>query len=247
LSCISGGESIQYLLFLRDTAMTNLSTIMLAFSLGVSGIRDAPKSDFLFLSRDSIFYQTAAAPRVQQLEDSYPPIQPTAKVSKESSQEVEGENEKMTQETVIFMGAGAPRALGLPLTNDILPGIVKGLQDETLFGNDASSRLSLRASFTAMLPGLGSAFAHPPGISMEALPPITDVISGSDHLLLTSNSPLPDLEMSDLLRGRGLLDRAIFEQVVRKLGRRWALRAALRIAASRQVTASVTPSALAPS
>jgi hypothetical protein len=60
----------------------------------------------------------------------------------------------MTQETVIFLGAGASRALGLPLTNDILPGIVKGLQDETLFGNDASSPVSLCSCFTAMLPGL---------------------------------------------------------------------------------------------
>lgn len=117
-------------------------------------------------------------------------------------------------ETVIFLGAGASRAVGLPMTSDILPGILRGLQKETLFGDDAPSRAALLACLTGILPGLGPLMVNPLKPGLE-LPPVTDVISAIDHHLLTANTPLPDLKLSDLVKGRGLLERAIFEQLVR--------------------------------
>lgn len=123
----------------------------------------------------------------------------------------------MKAETVVFLGAGASRALGLPLTDDILPGILRGLDRKTLFGDDFASRASLQRCLTALLPGLKLDVAPVAGGSTKLLPPITDVISTIDHLLQTSNSPVPDLVLPDLLRGRTLLERAIFEQLVRQV------------------------------
>ena len=61
----------------------------------------------------------------------------------------------MKPETGGFLGAGASRALGLPLTDDILPGDpLTGSVRHTLFGDDESSRTSLRRCLTALLPGL---------------------------------------------------------------------------------------------
>ena len=122
----------------------------------------------------------------------------------------------MKPETVIFLGAGASRALGLPLTDDILPGILRGLHQNTLFGDDAASRTSLHRCLTALLPGLKVESAPASSSDAKLLPPITDVISTLDHLLQTSNSPVPDLVLADLVRGRTLLERAIFEQLVRQ-------------------------------
>jgi hypothetical protein len=120
----------------------------------------------------------------------------------------------VSNETVIFLGAGASRAVGLPMTTDILPGILRGLQKQTLFGDDAPSRGALLACLTGILPGLEGLMDKPLDERRE-LPPVTDVISAIDHHLLTANTPLPDLKLSDLVRGRNLLERAIFEQLVR--------------------------------
>ena len=37
------------------------------------------------------------------------------------------------QETVVFLGAGASKAIGLPLTNEILPAVLTRLRNGDLF------------------------------------------------------------------------------------------------------------------
>ena len=55
--------------------------------------------------------------------------------------------------TVIFLGAGASKGLGLPLTNEIFPSIVEQLLDESgqevLFGGDIAIQERLKRCLSA--------------------------------------------------------------------------------------------------
>jgi hypothetical protein len=54
------------------------------------------------------------------------------------------------------------------------------------------------------------------GAWRAALPLITDVFSAVDHLLITGHAPAPEVTPDDLRRVRVLLERAIFELLVRE-------------------------------
>ena len=124
--------------------------------------------------------------------------------------------------TVVFLGAGASKALGLPLTNEVLWQLLERLQTPSLdgrllFGDDADARMHFGRCLNAVLPGLPKPGASPDTIESwrNRLPPVTDVLSAIDHFL--QSGIVPDLEFSlpDLLRARALLERGIFELLVR--------------------------------
>jgi hypothetical protein len=120
--------------------------------------------------------------------------------------------------TVIFLGAGASKPLGLPLTNDILPEVVDRLINKSLFGADESDqRRILNRCLTAILPGFEklAAAQDPRHTWREALPSITDLLSALDYLAMSGNAPARDFSFSDLIRSRLLLERAVFELLAR--------------------------------
>ena len=119
--------------------------------------------------------------------------------------------------TVVFLGAGASKAFGLPLTGEILPRLLTRLMsktspDQPLFGGDNVDQSELKRCFRAILPGLRFASGSKgqsdrPG----TLPLITDVLSAIDHFLISANGPSPGFTLSRLARARTLLERAVFE------------------------------------
>lgn len=109
---------------------------------------------------------------------------------------------------VLFVGAGASRACGYPVTTEILPAIVKGLRDNS-FNDDLLSarRKPLLAFLEHLMPG-----------SDAALPPsITEVLSIIDHCLDGGHELIPErgAKPLKLREARWLLERAI-ARVIRK-------------------------------
>jgi NAD-dependent SIR2 family protein deacetylase len=121
--------------------------------------------------------------------------------------------------TVIFLGAGASKGLGLPVTQDIFPILHERLYAEPapLFGGDATDQDHLKRCLEAILPGLCDVDVDPQGrdARRDTLPAITDVLSAIDYHLVAANAPSPNVTVSELARGRLLLERAVFELLVR--------------------------------
>jgi hypothetical protein len=120
--------------------------------------------------------------------------------------------------TVVFLGAGASKALGLPLTNEILPALLERLKAQApdgreLFGGSQQAAEHLTRCLEAILPGLRGLLAGSDdhGRWTASLPPITDILSAIDYSLLSGNSPGAGLTLRDLEQSRRLLERAIFE------------------------------------
>src|SRR5262245_34310662 len=85
-----------------------------------------------------------------------------------------------------------------------------------LFGDDARDRELLRRCLQAVLPGLSELSPDAADLALRGrLPLITDVLSVVDHLLLSQNAPGPALSLAELRRGRLLIERAVFELLVR--------------------------------
>lgn len=114
-------------------------------------------------------------------------------------------------DTVLFTGAGASRAIGYPLTSELLPEILRQLEHGTLFKDtngrqqDAQDRDDLRGCLLALVPGLN----HPDA----KLPLITDLFSLVEYALVTGEA-LPLGGEDDLRRCRHLLKHAITEVLV---------------------------------
>jgi hypothetical protein len=108
------------------------------------------------------------------------------------------------QTIAVFLGAGASKAFGYLLTNELLPRIRDGLDRGTLFTESQPHREELLTYLTALLPGLST-------ISPKNLPLITDVLSLIDHSLSVSNSLLSLRTPQSMDRFRALLERAIIE------------------------------------
>lgn len=129
----------------------------------------------------------------------------------------------------VFLGAGASKAFGYPLTMEILPAIKKDLLTGKLFGSKKGQRAAeaeLDSYFDALLPGWGN--------REITLPPITDVLSLIDHALISNTSLICGVGAPQLTRFRKLVERGIYEVVndaykgdpwpIRKRFLRWLLR-----------------------
>jgi hypothetical protein len=104
--------------------------------------------------------------------------------------------------------------MGLPLTRDILPRILTGMEEKTLFRDDTHAREQLDSMLKAtVFPGLDSWLR---GVgsnarSFEQLPLITDVLSLIDHLIQAGNAAALNFDLAKLVESRRHLERAIFE------------------------------------
>ena len=124
-----------------------------------------------------------------------------------------------TQRTILFLGAGASKALGYPLTADIFVRILECLKDRTLFSDlnfiypltgehaEVNSAGFLPDAMKVLETELTALF---PGILASTNPPqITEVLSLLDHLIFTGNSAVPRFPRERLTRLRTLLERAV--------------------------------------
>jgi hypothetical protein len=114
--------------------------------------------------------------------------------------------------TVLFLGAGASRPFGFPMTAEILPEVLRRLKRRVLFRHaragrsregGAATHRELQQLLSRFMPALFEGEAEPPLI--------TDLLSLVDHLLSAGNAPQPDLDLAGLDRLRALLERAIAE------------------------------------
>jgi SIR2-like domain len=114
--------------------------------------------------------------------------------------------------TVLFLGAGASRPFGFPMTAEILPEVLRRLKKRVLFRQGrpgrarqagASTHDELHHLLSRFMPSLFGNGVEPPLI--------TDLLSLVDHLLGAGNAPQPDLDLAGLDRLRALLERAIAE------------------------------------
>jgi hypothetical protein len=110
------------------------------------------------------------------------------------------------RETVLFLGAGATRPFGIPLTAEILPALLQRLRDRTLFGRGKQAR-----DAATLLGRLLRAFAPGLGRKSIELPLITDLLSVIDHMLATGQAVRPGLGPHELDRLRTLLERGLTE------------------------------------
>lgn len=106
----------------------------------------------------------------------------------------------------VFMGAGASRAFGYPLTRDIFPAIWARARDEKLFWGDRAACRELKSGLTDLLPGLST---------VSEVPLITHVLSLIDQSVLLTRSPAPGQDIARLQNLRLLLERAVCEVIGR--------------------------------
>ncbi len=118
--------------------------------------------------------------------------------------------------TVVFMGAGASAAFGLPLTDQILPRIVQRLgrnrpAGNQLFPGRGSARLNkdLRKAFRVLYSGLDLN-----GPESQDWPNITNLLSLLDHLLLYDQPAALRFGKKELIHWRRLLEQAIMEILI---------------------------------
>ncbi len=124
-----------------------------------------------------------------------------------------------TKRVVLFLGAGASKALGYPLTADIFVRIRQRLKERTLF-----TSLNVVYPLTGEHTLVNEAGFHPnamavleeelealfPGILDSQLPPqITEILSLLDHLIVTGAAAVPRFPRERLARLRHLLERAV--------------------------------------
>jgi hypothetical protein len=112
---------------------------------------------------------------------------------------------------VVFMGAGASKPLGYPLTGAILPAILKKLTKKAaLFGRseaDVRAAEDLRRSLQLLLPGLD-------GFDDDSnLPLVTDILSLIDHSLTSGRTLIQGQTNAGLVDMRRLLERAILHVI----------------------------------
>lgn len=108
--------------------------------------------------------------------------------------------------TVLFLGAGATRPFGLPLTAEILPAILSRLRRGTLFGTADGARRSagqMRALLEALMPGLGRRNVAPPLI--------TDLLSVVDHMIASGQALQPGIGPHEMDRLRAQLESGLAE------------------------------------
>ena len=112
---------------------------------------------------------------------------------------------------VVFLGAGASKTFGYPLTRDLLPAIFRELGNaDFLAGYDTDSGSSARRSRTLLKEYLLQLL---PGESLHRanLPLVTSLLSLLDYSIATGQALLPERSRTQTREARRLLERAILE------------------------------------
>lgn len=120
----------------------------------------------------------------------------------------------------MFLGAGASKTFGWPLTNELLPIILDGLIQGDLFEDDrinteaenAADRDLLKKTLVALCPGmvLSRKFLRD---CKDRLPLVTSLLSMLDFSLSAGHSIVSGLTPEELKDARILLERAIYEAI----------------------------------
>lgn len=118
----------------------------------------------------------------------------------------------MAKKIVYFLGAGCSYNFGYPLTSQIMPAILKRLQQENLFSSGyrrlADDNLidrRLQQYIELVYPGLSDALAA------NQAPNVTEIFSFVDHLCFYDTPHHPDLGEAKLTDFKMLLNRALGE------------------------------------
>lgn len=108
----------------------------------------------------------------------------------------------------IFLGAGASKAFGYPLTGELLPDLRSHLDDGTLTAweySDADQRM-LRRGLHALFPGMERA-------ERDDLPLITDILTLIDHSVRSGSSLVQGWSDRDVAHFRMLVEQVIADMV----------------------------------
>lgn len=100
---------------------------------------------------------------------------------------------------ILFFGAGASKALGYPLTKDLLPAVVERFKAGRLFPDDETKRKKLQVVLNALIPGLESG----------ALPSFVDLLSLVDYCIANNITVFPRGGLFDLRQSRSVLESAL--------------------------------------
>lgn len=119
----------------------------------------------------------------------------------------------------LFLGAGASKPFGFPVTDEILPEVLGRMRSGNLFPsaprrarNNEDSARELNELLSQLLPGL---------LSRKIVPPlVTDVFSLLDQIVSTDGTLAPGVDPAAVGRLRLLLERAVAEVLAEPRGRR---------------------------
>lgn len=120
----------------------------------------------------------------------------------------------------VFLGAGASKTFGWPLTSQLLPLILDGLIDEDLFEDvrinddkqNAADRRRLEKALQALCPGIQFSKAFLESNSRQ-LPLVTSLLSILDYSLSSGQVVLSGFSSDEIKDARELLERAIYESI----------------------------------
>lgn len=91
---------------------------------------------------------------------------------------------------VLFLGAGASKAFGYPLTREILPNIITAINEETLFKNAgkvlaAEYRFMLKNLLISLSPGIAHYLEKRTIEDKSSLPLVTELLSQVDYSIIS--------------------------------------------------------------
>ena len=137
-------------------------------------------------------------------------------VCREAAKDVRSRDGKVA----VFLGAGASKTFGWPLTNELLPIILDGLISNDLFADDrintpaqnAADRRLLKKTLLALCPGMRirRQFLNE---SKDKLPLVTSLLSMLDFSLMSGHAIVSGLTPEELTDARILLERGIYEAI----------------------------------
>ena len=130
--------------------------------------------------------------------------------------------EARSEGVAVFLGAGASKGFGFPLTRELLPTIIKRLADEELFEDErinnqdlnAEHRTLLKKTLLSLCPGLQITSDEIDRNKMR-LPLVTSLLSMLDFSLASGQTVVSGLTSEKTREVRSLLERAIYEAIER--------------------------------
>jgi len=141
-------------------------------------------------------------------------------LSKSESREAAQRISKRRGNVAVFLGAGASRTFGWPLTNELLPLIIDGIIKEDLFedvrinskSHNAADRELLTEALLALCPGLPLTRTSLKK-NRQRLPLVTSLLSMLDYSLSSGQALVSGLTLDEIKNARVLLERAIYETI----------------------------------
>jgi hypothetical protein len=124
----------------------------------------------------------------------------------------------MPKNIVYFLGAGASKSFGYPLTDEIMPLILERLLKHDLFQLDGARKTIREKQYERDLlrllyllyPGLRGVDINDINLKRQ-IPSITDILSIVDHFCFYNIPPHPEIADDKLIYFRNLLNRAVGE------------------------------------